>query len=174
MSINAQDVAALRGVLSALGYDTDPESADTPARLLTVLRDFAPGQPLPTLDTFAAPAAGDEVQLLALPFYSLCAHHLLPFFGTVDVVYLPVERIAGLGAIARAVRHFSRQPQLQERLGAQLAEHLHVALGAPVAVRVRARQLCMEMRGVESTGEIVTVARRGSGSGSAGLFSANP
>ncbi len=172
MSITAQDVAALRGVLSALGYDTDSECADTPARLLTVLRDFAPGQPLPALDTFAAPSAGDEVQLLSLPFYSLCAHHLLPFFGSVDVVYVPSERIAGLGAITRAARHFARQPQLQERLGAQLAAHLHAALGAPVAVRIRARQLCMEMRGVESTGEIVTVARRGDGSAS--LFCGSP
>ncbi|MSQ02975.1 MAG: GTP cyclohydrolase I FolE [Myxococcales bacterium] len=164
MSINAPDVTALRGVLSALGYDTDPECGDTPARLLRTLQDFAPGQPIPALDTFAAPSAGDEVQLFALPFYSLCAHHLLPFFGSVDVVYVAGERIAGLGAVARTVRHFARQPQLQERLGAQLAEHLHAALGAPVAVRIRARQLCMEMRGVESTGEVVTVSRRGGAS----------
>lgn len=152
---------SLRSILAELGYDLDPECADTPARFLSVLADYAPTQAPPALDTFVAPAAGDEVRLTALPFYSLCAHHLLPFFGTADIVIRPQERIAGLGAVARALRHFARQPQLQERLGAQLATHLSAELDAPVAVRLRARQMCMEMRGVESPGEVVTVALRG-------------
>lgn len=152
---------SLRTILAELGYDLDPECADTPARFLSVLAEFAPTQAPPTLDMFPAPAAGDEVRLTALPFHSLCAHHLLPFFGTADVIIRPTARIAGLGAVARALRHFARQPQLQERLGAQLADHLSAALEAPVAVRLRARQLCMEMRGAESPGEIVTVTLRG-------------
>lgn len=151
----------LAAVLDALGYRADPEGRDTPGRVLDVLREFAPGQPVPALDTFESPGA-DVVVLRALPFHSLCAHHLLPFFGTADIVYRPSGRIAGLGAFARALRHFARQPQLQERLGATLADHLHTKLESPVGVRLRARQMCMEMRGVESTGEIETVAWRGS------------
>ncbi len=148
-------------VLADLGYDRDPECADTASRFLSVLEAFRPGQAAPGLEVFAAPPGGDEVRLEGLPFHSLCAHHLLPFFGTADVAYVPTTHIAGLGAIARALRHFARQPQLQERLGASLADHLHAALGGPVAVRLRARQMCMELRGAESAGEVVTLALRG-------------
>lgn len=154
------DEERLAEVLASLGYDADPECAQTPTRVLEVLRGFAPGRPPPALETFPAPGH-DRVVLRALPFHSLCAHHLLPFFGEADVAYRPADRVAGLGAIARALRHFARRPQLQERLGAELAEHLHRTLGAPVGVRLRARQLCMEMRGAESTGTVETVAWRG-------------
>ena len=152
--------AHLAAIHAALGYDADPECAGTPARVLEVLRDHAPGRPLPPLETFEAPAR-DAVLLRDLPFHSLCAHHLLPFMGTCDVAYRPVERIAGLGAFPKALRHLARQPQLQERLGAQLADALHGALGAPVVVRLRARQMCMEMRGSCSPGTIETWASRG-------------
>lgn len=150
----------LAAVLDSLGYRADPEGRDTPGRLLEVLRAYAPGTPLPRLDCFPAPGQ-DVVVLRALPFHSLCAHHLLPFFGDADIAYRPSSRIGGLGGIARALRHFARQPQLQERLGASLADHLYAALGAPVGVRLRARQLCMEMRGIESPGTVETVAWRG-------------
>lgn len=160
MKRRASHVASLDRALAELGYRSDPESAQTASRWLSVLEDFAPGRPLPALDTFPAPSA-DAVRFRGLPFHSLCAHHLLPFFGHADIAYRPVKVIAGLGAVARALRHFARQPQLQERLAAQLADHLAAALGAPVAVRLHARQLCMEMRGVESAGEIEVVALRG-------------
>jgi GTP cyclohydrolase I len=150
----------LAAVLDDLGYRADPEGRDTPGRLLDVLRTYAPGQPVPSLECFPAPGS-DLVVLRALPFHSLCAHHLLPFFGEADIAYRPAEKVAGLGGIARALRHFARQPQLQERLGAQLADHLSEALGAPVGVRLRARQMCMEMRGIESAGLVETRAWRG-------------
>ncbi|MES2638327.1 MAG: GTP cyclohydrolase I [Myxococcota bacterium] len=150
----------LKAVLDSLGYRADPEGRDTPGRLLEVLEAFAPGKPAPRLECFEAPGQ-DLVVLRALPFHSLCAHHLLPFFGEADIAYRPSGRIAGLGGIARALRHVARQPQLQERLGASLAEHLHAALSAPVGVRLRARQMCMEMRGIESPGTVETLAWRG-------------
>ena len=150
----------LAAVLDELGYTADPEGRDTPGRLLEVLRAYAPGRPPPSLECFDAPGQ-DLVVLRALPFHSLCAHHLLPFFGEADVAYRPTARVAGLGGIARALRHFARQPQLQERLGASLADHLHGALGGAVGVRLRARQMCMEMRGVESPGTVETRALRG-------------
>lgn len=150
----------LAAALDALGYAADPECAATPARLLEVLREFAPGRPPPPLEDFEAPGR-DPVVLRDLPFHSLCAHHLLPFLGTATIAYIPSGRIAGLGAIARALRHFARQPQLQERLGAQLADHLHARLGGPVLVRLRSRQMCMEMRGVESAGLVETHTARG-------------
>jgi GTP cyclohydrolase I len=150
----------LQAVLDSLGYRADPEGRDTPGRLLEVLEAFAPGRPPPRIECFDAPGH-DLVVIRAIPFHSLCAHHLLPFFGDADIAYRPTARIAGLGALPRALRHFARQPQLQERLGAALAEHLYTHLDAPVGVRLRARQMCMEMRGIESPGTVETIAWRG-------------
>ena len=154
---------SLRSLLDELGYSLDPEGAGTIERWTDVLREFAPKPRPAALDTFPAPGR-DVVVFRTLPFYSLCVHHLLPFLGSADIAYQPAElhgRIAGLGSIALSLRHFSRQPQLQERLGAQLADYLHDELRGPVAVRLRARQMCMEMRGAESTGSIETIALRG-------------
>lgn len=151
---------ALGSVLGVLGYLDDPEAVGTPARLLEVLRSFAPGREEPHLDTLTHPAT-DPVVLRDMPFHSLCVHHLLPFFGTVSLAYLPRGRIAGLGAFPRVVRHFARRPQLQERMGAQIADFLHLRLGGPVVVHVVARQMCVEMRGEESNPVVETWARRG-------------
>lgn len=152
----------IAAALAALGFVDDPETDGTADRFTELLRGFAPGRADPDLATFESPGP-DPVLLRGLPFHSLCAHHLLPFFGTADVAYRPDARIAGLGAIARALRHFARQPQLQERLGAQLAGFLADELGAPVLVRLRARQMCMEMRGAESAGTVETLCLRGPG-----------
>ena len=152
----------LAAVLHSLGYDRDPEAARTPERVLELLRSFAPDQAAPPIEGFPSPSA-DPVLLRGLPFHSLCVHHLLPFFGTADIAYLPTDRIAGLGSLTRALRHEARQPQLQERLGARLADRLHEALGGAVVVRLRARQMCMELRGVESAGTVETIAARGEG-----------
>lgn len=152
--------ASLGALLNELGFSDDPECGGTAERFAAVLAEFAPGRAAPAMTTFPAPAH-DTVILRGLPFHSLCAHHLLPFFGEADIAYVPTERIAGLGAIAHVLRHFSRQPQLQERLGAQLADYLHAALDAPVGVHLKARQLCMEMRGAESIGTVETIAVRG-------------
>lgn len=160
--------AHLAAVLETLGYDADPECAGTAARVLEVLRAWAPGKPAPTLETFAAPGH-DPVLLRDLPFHALCAHHLLPFHGTCDVAYRPAARIAGLGAFPKLLRHLAQQPQLQERLGAQLADALSSALEAPVVVRLRARQMCMEMRGAASPGLIETWTSRGEASATAEL-----
>ncbi len=151
-------------LLDDLGFAADAECGQAAARFTEVLREYAPKGPPPKLDTFPAPGR-DRVVFRGLPFHSLCAHHLLPFFGEAEVAYVPGAwgRIAGLGGVARAVRHLARQPQLQERLAAQLAEYLHAELGGPVAVRLAARQMCMEMRGAESPGRVETLALRGGG-----------
>jgi len=97
-----------------------------------------------------------------MPFHSLCAHHLLPFHGKVSVAYRPENVLAGLGSIPRALRHFARRPQLQERLTEQLAEHLYQALGPKgLVVQSTARHMCVEMRGAESPMDVVVLAVRG-------------
>ncbi len=148
-------------LLDQLGMTGDPEMAQTPERFTSMLAEFAPTGEIPALSTFPVATSGPVV-LRDLPFYSLCAHHLLPFFGTVTVVYEPSDVVAGLGGIPRVLRHFARQPQLQERLAEQLAEELTQQL-APKAlvVRLTARQMCVEMRGAESPGTFESIARRG-------------
>lgn len=151
----------LAEALARLGFSGDPEMERTPERVAELLRSFVPDADPPEVSTFASPGEGPVV-LRDVPFHSLCAHHLLPFFGTASVVYRPAERVAGFGSLARVVRHYAQRPQLQERMAEQIADRLVTAL-APrgLAVRLVARQLCMEMRGVLSGGEAEVLAVRG-------------
>lgn len=108
----------------------------------------------------------DESQLVVVKdveFYSLCEHHVLPFFGHVSVGYLPGEKIVGLSKIARIVDMFARRLQVQERFTSELADALTDALGARgVIVRAEARHLCMAMRGVQKQDSAtVTLATTG-------------
>ncbi len=151
----------LAAALEALGFSGDPEMARTPELLAELLTEFLPPAEAPQPSTF--PASGrDLVVLSELPFYSLCAHHLLPFFGTATVAYVPDQRIIGLGGVPRLLEHCARQPQLQERMAGQLAGAL-IELLAPLSlgVRLSARQLCMEMRGARSPGTVATTVLRG-------------
>lgn len=98
-----------------------------------------------------------------IEFYSLCEHHILPFFGHVSIGYLPGDKIVGLSKMARIVDMFARRLQVQERFTSELAEVLTDALGAKgVIVRAEARHLCMAMRGVRKQ-EAVTVTSAATG-----------
>ncbi|MFL6268707.1 MAG: GTP cyclohydrolase I, partial [Actinomycetes bacterium] len=99
----------------------------------------------------------------AIPVRSLCEHHMLPFVGIAHVGYLPGDRILGLSKLARVVEHFSRRPQVQERLTVQVANWLDAQLGpAGVGVVIEAEHLCMTLRGVQATGaRTVTSALHG-------------
>lgn len=98
-----------------------------------------------------------------IEFYSLCEHHILPFFGHVSVGYLPGEKIVGLSKVARVVDMFARRLQVQERFTSGLADALNDSLGAKgVIVRAEARHLCMAMRGVQKQdSSTVTIAATG-------------
>ena len=149
----------LRAWLDGIGLSGDPELEGTPERVTQLFAGFVPGpEPKPSLFE----GGSDPVILRQLPFHSLCAHHLLPFFGSATIAYVPAGQVAGLGWFARLLRHHARRPQLQERLGASVADAMVRHLGSSaVVVRLRARQLCVEMRGAESPGEIETLALRG-------------
>jgi GTP cyclohydrolase I len=114
----------------------------------------------PTLRTFPNTEGYSEiVSVVGIPFYSLCAHHLLPFFGTAHVAYLPKERILGLSKLARVVEFYARRPQLQERMTEQIIAFLDKRLRpAGAMVVLQARHLCMEMRGVRKPGLTTTTS----------------
>ena len=99
-----------------------------------------------------------------LDFYSLCEHHLLPFFGKAHVAYLPSKKVIGLSKIARLVNMFARRLQIQERMTSQIAEAIQEKISPEgVGVIIEARHLCMQMRGVEKQhGQAVTSAMLGS------------
>lgn len=102
----------------------------------------------------------DQVVLAdGIRFYSLCAHHLLPFFGVAHVAYIPGENYVGLSKLARVVKNYSRRLQVQEDMTQQIGDFLFDNLKPlGVAVIVRGRHLCMEMRGVESPGAVTTTS----------------
>lgn len=99
-----------------------------------------------------------------IEFFSLCEHHLLPFFGKAHVAYLPSKRVLGLSKIARLVNMFARRLQIQERMTSQIAQAIEERLSPEgVGVIIEARHLCMQMRGVEKQhGQAVTSAMLGS------------
>ena len=105
----------------------------------------------------------DPVVLDNVQFFSTCEHHLLPFFGTARIAYIPNGRIAGLSKLARALEVASRQLQVQERLTSVVADAIFDALNPDgVVVEVEAEHLCMTMRGVQKPGSrMVTLAVRG-------------
>jgi len=159
---------AVADLIRALGLDpvAEPELTKTPARVADLYAEiFAGLDPAsdPEIATFAHDGGPDEIVMVRdLPFHSLCVHHFIPFFGHARVAYLPGERIIGISGAARLLDFYARRPQLQERLTAQIADHLE-RLVAPrgVAVVIEARHLCMEMRGACKPGRVETRVVRG-------------
>jgi GTP cyclohydrolase IA len=145
---------AVADLLAALGQDpTSEELADTPRRVAASYAELLTPAPF-TLTTFPNDEGYDELVLAkAIPFSSLCQHHLLPFVGVAHVGYLPADRILGLSKLARVVERFARRLQLQERLTTQVADWLQDQL-APrgVGVVLEAEHLCMTLRGARAAG----------------------
>jgi GTP cyclohydrolase IA len=158
---------AVADLIRALGLDpaAEPELLQTPARVVDLYEEaFAGLRPgaEPELATFPHTGKDDLVMARDLPFHSICVHHLVPFFGHACIAYLPGERIIGISGMARLLELYARRPQLQERITTQIADHLE-RLVEPrgVAVILEARHLCMEMRGIRTTGMIETRVVRG-------------
>jgi GTP cyclohydrolase I len=141
-------------LLAALGQDLSVQQlADTPRRVAASYAELLTPAPF-TPTTFPNDEGYDELVLArAIPFHSLCQHHLLPFTGVAHVGYLPADRLLGLSKLARVVELFSRQLQLQERLTTQVADWLQEQLAPQgVGVVLEADHLCMTLRGVQAAG----------------------
>lgn len=147
-------------LLAELGFEGDPEMAESPRRVVELLRSFVGSEERPDVSLCATTSTAPVV-MSGIVFHSMCAHHLVPFFGTATVAYVPDGRLAGLGSLSRAVQHFARRPQVQERLGEQIADHLTEALAPKgLVVALSARQLCVELtQGIQP--EVKTWAVRG-------------
>ena len=159
----------VRLILEGMGEDPSREGLlDTPARVARAYEEMCGGlfQDADGLFEVTFDAGCHDIVIVRdIPFYSMCEHHLLPFFGVAHVAYIPGEdgRVCGISKLARVVDVYARRPQLQERLCAQVADAVErnlVPLG--VLVVIEAEHLCMSMRGVRKPGSrTMTSAVRG-------------
>jgi GTP cyclohydrolase I len=162
--------AGVRLILEGIGEDLDrPGLRDTPARVARMYEEITSGlreDPARALDAVFDEGHDELVMIRDIPMYSLCEHHLTVFHGKAHVAYIPNERgrITGLSKLARLVDGLARQPQIQERLTAQIADAMVERLEPRGAlVVIEAEHLCMSMRGVRKPGAVtVTSAVRGS------------
>jgi GTP cyclohydrolase IA len=155
---------AARELLRALGADVDAEGLqETPRRMADAYTELLTPQPFQAT-TFPNEDGYDELIVArAIPFHSLCMHHLLPFHGVAHIGYLPGERIIGLSKLGRVVELFARDLQIQERLTTQIARWLvHELEPKGVGVVLEAEHMCMSLRGVQKFGSrTVTSALHG-------------
>lgn len=159
---------AVRMILEAIGEDPNREGlVDTPKRVARMYEEIFAGLHMDPRDHFSAifSEEHDEIVIVKdIPFYSMCEHHLVPFFGKAHVGYIPKDgRVVGLSKLARAVEAVARKPQLQERITNTIADAIMDSLHPQGAiVVVEAEHMCMTMRGVKKEGSItVTTAVRG-------------
>jgi GTP cyclohydrolase I len=162
--------AAVAEILAAIGEDvTRPGLAATPRRVAAAYAEFFAGlavDPLGHLSEavdLAPGELGDAVIVRDIEFRSICEHHLLPFIGKAQVAYVPGEKVVGLGSLARVVETLADRPQLQERLGEEIADAIQSGL-APrgVLVVLDAAHQCVTTRGPRQTASsTVTLASRG-------------
>ncbi len=158
----------VRRIIEVLGLDlADPNLTATPERVAKMYLEMFHGlsegaEPkitiFPNVEHYTAMVMEKDI-----PFYSLCSHHFVPFYGHAHVAYIPDQKIMGLSKMPRIVEFYARRPQLQERLTEQIAQFMADKLHPQgVMVVVEARHLCVEMRGVKKPGALtVTSAIRG-------------
>jgi GTP cyclohydrolase I len=156
---------AVRQILLAVGEDPGRCGLErTPARVSEMFLELTRGTREPLSEVLDERAVFEDpseslVLVRDIPFYSLCEHHLLPFFGKAHVAYVPKGKLLGLSKIPRVVEHFARRLQVQERLTDQVADTLQEALKPRgLGVVLEATHLCMIMRGVQKEGSVATTS----------------
>lgn len=153
-----------RAVIEAIGEDPDREGlVKTPERAAKALAFLTQGQGADPADILRSALFEEDCEEMVLirdiEVFSLCEHHMLPFFGKAHVAYLPQGRITGLSKIPRVVDVFARRLQVQERLTRQIRDCIQETLNPKgVAVVIEARHLCMQMRGVEKQHSLTTTS----------------
>lgn len=158
--------AAWATIIRTLGYDpSNPHLAGSPARVGRFLHEWhTQNKKPPKLTVFPnVPMVDEMVACGGLTFYSVCAHHGVPFFGTAAIGYIPGKSVLGLSKFARVVDHFANRFQTQEHLTQDIAEYLRRALEPRgIGVVLRAEHLCMSMRGIRKPGHCtITSVMRG-------------
>ncbi len=162
---------AVEMLLRGIGEDPEREGLkETPDRIARMYEEILSGgeetAELPLSKTFHTDSA-EMVLEKDIVFYSMCEHHMMPFFGKAHVAYIPDGEVVGLSKLARTVEVYARRLQLQERLTAQIADAMMTYVKCRgVMVMLEAEHMCMTMRGVKKPGsQTVTIAKRGAFAG---------
>lgn len=166
---------AVKLLLQGIGEDTEREGLlETPDRIARMYGEICGGMEEDVSAILSKTFAAENAEMVLerdIVFYSMCEHHMLPFFGKVHIAYIPDGKIVGLSKLARCVEAYARRLQLQERMTGQIAEAVMEHL-APKGVMVvtEAEHMCMTMRGIKKPGsKTVTCAMRGIFEGNAEL-----
>jgi len=158
---------AVLSIIEAIGEDPTREGmVGTPRRIAEMYAELFMGigvDPREELAVGFEEGHHEMVIIKDIPFYSLCEHHLLPFYGMAHIGYIPRGRVVGASKLARVVEILAKRPQIQERLTTQIAETIMETLDPDgVAVVIQAEHMCMTLRGVKKPGSnIITSANRG-------------
>jgi GTP cyclohydrolase I len=162
-AINKKRIARLvRELLIELGENPDREGlAGTPSRIADMYEEIFGGYRMDAELDVSFSEETDAIIAKDIQFYSMCEHHMLPFFGKIHVAYVPSGKVFGVSKLVRLVEKYSRRLQIQERLTKQIADEL-VRMGVKGALVIaEGEHLCMKMRGVRNDSSITTIAHRG-------------
>jgi GTP cyclohydrolase IA len=152
----------LRQLLVELGENPDREGlVDTPRRMAEMYEEIFGGYRMSAGLNVSFSEETDAIIAKDIQFYSMCEHHMLPFYGKIHIAYIPSGRVFGISKLARLVEKYSRRMQIQERLTKEIADEI-MAMGVEgVLVIAEGEHLCMKMRGVRNSSLIITVTHRG-------------
>jgi GTP cyclohydrolase I len=162
-SINKKKIEKLvRQILIELGENPDREGLiGTPHRIAEMYEEIFSGYHMSSELEISFNEETDSIIARDIQFYSMCEHHMLPFFGKIHIAYVPSGKVFGISKLARLVEKYSRRLQIQERLTKEIADEIMRMGVKGVMVVAEGEHLCMRMRGVKNSGMITTVANRG-------------
>jgi len=162
-SINKKKIEKLvRQILIELGENPDREGLiGTPHRIAEMYEEIFSGYHMSSELEISFNEETDSIIARDIQFYSMCEHHMLPFFGKIHIAYVPSGKVFGISKLARLVEKYSRRIQIQERLTKEIADEIMRMGVKGVMVVAEGEHLCMRMRGVKNSGMITTVANRG-------------
>jgi GTP cyclohydrolase I len=162
-SINKKKIEKLvRQILIELGENPDREGLiGTPHRIAEMYVEIFSGYQMNSELDISFNEETDSIIAKDIQFYSMCEHHMLPFFGKIHIAYVPSGKVFGISKLARLVEKYSRRLQIQERLTKAIADEIMRMGVKGVLVVAEGEHLCMRMRGVKNSGMITTVANRG-------------
>ena len=164
--INTKEIQeAVKQIINAIGDDINREGLiDTPSRVAKMYEEFFSGlkeDPADVLLTGFNESFQDIVIIKDLEFFSICEHHFLPFYGHVNIGYIPNGKVVGVSKLSRAFEILARRPQIQERLTNQFVEILNNTINPKgVAIIIEAEHLCMSLRGIKKTGSKIVTSKR--------------
>ena len=152
----------VRELIIEIGEDPTREGLrDTPARIAKAYKEIFEGYDSNSELSVQFSEDSEVVVAKDIQFYSMCEHHMLPFFGKIQIAYAPNGRVFGISKLVRLVEKYSKRLQIQERLTKNIADELHSHGVKGVAVMAEAEHLCMKMRGVKNDARVSSSAFRG-------------